>query len=448
MSKIDQENIQRATLSLAIINADALSVKDLMRECEVYNIATSHFTELKELVASIQGNPNAIPDIVLIEQASPKAYDDLPAFNESIREHLTVSRKRPLQLSYSDDQTLEAKLVAAKAKVDAFLEKPIKCHQLVEKLDEMIFTHNEDPLRIMIVDDTLSSCTVIATILEDAGMNTLVILNPKHAFSMLDVFQPDLVLIDLYMPEISGSELARAIRYYPKYDYLSLVFISSEEDVTKQMEALESGADDFLIKSIPATALAVSIEAKAKRSRYFGSQNVKDNLTGLYHYNYCYDRLFHRMERAQRNNLPLAVAFLSVDNFKQINDHYGHTIGDAVLRVIAHILQHRLRKSDIIGRNIGVGFFIIMPDTSEQAAFAILDNLRDNFSRVQHECQLDGSSPEPPKQTPSFKSTLSASIACFPKYKTVNDLISAAESGLTSSSPGDMSETCNKVTLA
>jgi diguanylate cyclase (GGDEF)-like protein len=207
--------------------------------------------------------------------------------------------------------------------------------------------------------------------------------NPMNIMKVLAEYKPDLILMDIYMPECTGLELAKVIRQEAAYINLPIVFLSTETNVDKQYEALRLGGDDFLQKPIQDEHLVSSIISKAQRSRQLGSIIMRDSLTGLLKHSKIKELLQIELLRARRQKLPLAFAMIDIDHFKQINDNYGHMTGDCILHNFARSLQQNLRKTDIIGRYGGEEFAIIFPDTSGLEAIQILDKLRISFAQTE-----------------------------------------------------------------
>ncbi len=237
--------------------------------------------------------------------------------------------------------------------------------------------------------------------------------------SALVDFQPDLILMDIYMPECSGVELAKIIRHMESFVTVPIVFLSGEQDVEKQLDAMSLGGDDFLLKPVEPEYLVRSVRIRAKRSRVLRQLTVRDGLTGLLNHTAIEEHLMKETERAQRQDLRIAFAMIDLDHFKRVNDTYGHLVGDRVLRSLARVLQQRLRKTDIIGRYGGEEFAVILLDTDSTHAARILDTVRENFAQIKHRVGYE-----------TFTVTFSCGVAMFPEYPTFFELHDAADKAL------------------
>lgn len=145
----------------------------------------------------------------------------------------------------------------------------------------------------------------------------------------------------------------------------------------------------------------------------------RDGLTGLYSHSRIIEHLEMAVVRADRHHGRLAVAMLDIDGFKQVNDSYGHLVGDQLLKALAYLLRQRLRLSDVLGRFGGDEYLIVMPDTDGKGAHQKMDDIRRNFAAIEHDTGRG-----------SFSVTLSCGVAEFPVALTANELIAAADAAL------------------
>lgn len=301
----------------------------------------------------------------------------------------------------------------------AFLTRPIEWDYLVDTLNHQFEREHADPYRVLIVDDDGATAAYFSAILSTAGMKVKVITNPLEIISQVSEYSPDLILLDLYMPECSGHALARVIRQTRSFDSIPIVFLSSEEDTEKQFFSLQQGADEFITKSVKPWQIVATINARIMRARKLRTLIATDSLTGLLNREHLQHRLNVELSRATRLNLPLSIAMIDIDYFKSVNDEYGHIAGDKVLRFISKLLKHRLRSSDSIGRYGGEEFIVILPDTDDDAAYNILSNIKSAYSKYEHQTNDE-----------SFSSTFSCGIADFPIINSSEPLISAADKAL------------------
>ena len=215
-------------------------------------------------------------------------------------------------------------------------------------------------------------------------MSVNIVTDPLEIMQPLIEFDPDLVLLDLYMPQCNGLELAQIIRQLDKFVGTPIVFLSSEANLDKQLHAMSLGADDFLVKPIAPQHLILTLANRIHRHRVLCSLMVRDSLTGLLNHTAIKEQLNLDMARARRTNTPLSCAMIDIDHFKRVNDTYGHATGDRVLKNIARLLRQRLRETDVVGRYGGEEFTVIMSATDAAAAATVMNDIREDFSRLAH----------------------------------------------------------------
>jgi diguanylate cyclase (GGDEF)-like protein len=179
-------------------------------------------------------------------------------------------------------------------------------------------------------------------------------------------------------------ELAGVIRQQRYLDNIPLLFITSEKQRPRHLDAHDIGVDGFLIKPVPADVLAMTVMARARRHRRLAGHITTDGLTGLLNHSQLLSQLDMELVRTRRQQEVLSFVQLNIDHFKDINDTHGHPIGDQVLRTLARILRERLRRSDIIGRLGGDEFGVIMPATEPGQAKVLIEELAAAFHRVAH----------------------------------------------------------------
>jgi diguanylate cyclase (GGDEF)-like protein len=215
-------------------------------------------------------------------------------------------------------------------------------------------------------------------------MAVKVVNNPMKVMESLREFSPDLILMDIYMPECNGMELAGVVRQLEAFVSIPIVYLSAEKDMDKQLSAMSLGGDDFLTKPIKPEHLVSSVTSRIQRSRLLRSFMVRDSLTGLLNHTAIKDQLEREVGRAKREKMPLTYAMVDIDHFKQVNDTYGHPVGDRVIKSLSRLLKQRLRETDVVGRYGGEEFAVIMSNTDSHAAFKVMDELREAFSRLKH----------------------------------------------------------------
>jgi len=322
-----------------------------------------------------------------------------------------------LVISTVEDFSMRLRVVRAGCM--AFFTYPVDISPLVGTLDDISNPNTNSPFRILVIEDAISQASYYAMHLEKIGMETRIITDPTRFLQPLLEFNPDLILLDLYFPACTGSELAQVIRQMENYVTVPIVFLSSETDKERQLAAMFMGGDDFLIKPIKPEHLIAAITSRIERYRKLRNLMVYDGLTSLLNHTTIKEWLVKEILRAERDKLPLAYAMIDLDHFKDVNDRHGHANGDRVLKSLARLLKQRLRRSDLIGRYGGEEFAVILPNTTTVEAVSVMDKLREGFSKLRHQ----GS--EGP-----FSVTFSCGVAAYPEHKGPAALNQAADKAL------------------
>lgn len=311
------------------------------------------------------------------------------------------------------------RLSVAKAGGYMYLVKPVNLGLLVDKLDELCHLKTLDPYRVLIIDQSKESAQYHAEILNGLGMAVELVNKPLVVLSVLEEFNPDLILMDVVMSDCSGSELAKVIRQQERYVGVPIIFLSETLSLDAQLTAKRAGGDDFIAKPIDPVHLAVAVTSSVRKSRTIRSLMFKDSLTGLLNHTATIERLTTEISRAQRLGSHLVFAMLDIDRFKSVNDNYGHPVGDRVIKSISRTLQQRLRRTDVVGRYGGEEFGVILLDTDTEYAKNILDEIRKIFSEIEHDAGLE-----------KFRVTFSCGIADYPRFADMNSLLEAADIAL------------------
>lgn len=362
--------------------------------------------------------------ISAIKQDLPFAlYIDLDYLKEDQASQLIQIRKEKAAivpvLCVSDKNDLPPRLKAIRIGSQFFLQKPVDAFYLSKILDSLCDNSNEESYRILIVDDSQTLAEYYALILKNAGMTTKFITNPLSLLNAIDEFQPDLILMDIYMPNCTGLELAAVLRQEARYMRIPIIFLSTEENRFKQLSALNIGGDDFLTKPVLPRHLIETVRSRAKRASSLNYFMIRDSLTGLLNHTNILQRLEVELARASRQGFSVSFVMLDIDHFKKVNDNHGHPMGDKVLKNLSSLLLSSLRKTDIVGRYGGEEFAIIMPNTEGAACLIIMNTLREKFERLVHNINSH-----------SFHATFSAGIANFPPLSEAKSLIASADKAL------------------
>jgi diguanylate cyclase (GGDEF)-like protein len=302
--------------------------------------------------------------------------------SEGIEQVLQIQKQQPVPIQLFcivPNADLQPRLQAIRAGCNAFFQKPVDIFSLTQVLNQKCSIGTES-YRILIIDDSESLASYYSLILSQAGMVTETISNPMLLLKVLEDFQPDLLLMDIYMPECTGLELASVLRQESRYTKVPIIFLSTEDDKRKQLSAMSLGGDDFLTKPISPQHLISAVRSRSKRAGALNYFMTTDSLTGLLNHSSILKRLDIELIHARQKNIPLSFVMIDIDHFKKINDTYGHPVGDIVIKKLATLLLVRLRSQDIVGRYGGEEFAVILPGASKEKSSEICNELLKQFS--------------------------------------------------------------------
>lgn len=202
---------------------------------------------------------------------------------------------------------------------------------------------------IMMVDDEPILMAVIQELLNEAGYNNFkAVKDSTQALDKLEEYRPDVLLLDLVMPEVDGFEILRSVRSNADTRHLPVIVLTSSSDAATKLKALELGATDFLAKPVDSSELVLRLRNTLTVKAYQDQLAYYDTLTGLPNRTLFMDRLKWALQHADRTRKSAAILNINLDRFKNINDTLGPRIGDALLAQIASRLTDCIRMDAYI----------------------------------------------------------------------------------------------------
>jgi diguanylate cyclase (GGDEF)-like protein len=202
---------------------------------------------------------------------------------------------------------------------------------------------------------------------------------------------PPLAILDWMMPRMDGVEVCRKVRQRGQEPYIYLLLLTTKGRKENIIEGLDAGADDYLTKPFDPHELQVrlrtgkriiTLQAELIDAREaLRVQAMHDSLTGVWNRRAILEVLGNELARSRREGLPVAIAIADLDNFKRINDRYGHVAGDMALCEAVSRMRAQLRPYDAIGRYGGEEFLMILPGCTSHDAFKLAERLRIGMSQ-------------------------------------------------------------------
>jgi two-component system cell cycle response regulator len=239
---------------------------------------------------------------------------------------------------------------------------------------------------VLIVEDSRTHLDNYTRALNRRGYDATGVLSADAAKLEIVNRLPDIILLDIFMPGVSGFELLEDIRRDPRTHATPVILISGLTDTKHVVEGLQRGANDYVAKPVVMPILTARMEALLRASALVRNLEVQtellgklaafDELTGVYNRRSLFHSLETELSRSQRYCRALSVIMVDLDHFKNVNDSYGHPAGDAVLRDVAQAMQMSLRTMDVVCRFGGEEFCAILPETNMIGAIRAAERVR------------------------------------------------------------------------
>jgi DNA-binding response OmpR family regulator len=221
--------------------------------------------ELSELLLCMS------PQVLLVDASRMADLIDVGTARRDAQKR-TQHRQRIQMVAMAAKDDLPSRLVAHRAGVDVLLFPPFEANEVLRQLEAMLSPAAEETIRVLIVEDDRAQALFAQSVLTNAGMQAQVEADPMHLLETLKSLHPDLVLMDLHMPDANGVELTALIREHPAFTRTPIVFLSGESDPEARFAAINAGGDDFLTKPIRPKHLIDTVKNRVRRVRSIGRQ--------------------------------------------------------------------------------------------------------------------------------------------------------------------------------
>lgn len=211
-------------------------------------------------------------------------------------------------------------------------------------------TTSLDQAIIMMVDDEITTMEVMQAYLEDAGYQHFVLLEESsRALVELEAHRPDILLLDLVMPEVTGFEILQQVRAHAQLKHLPVIILTSSSDAETKLQALDQGATDFLAKPVDSSELLLRVRNTLAAKAYQNQLAYYDALTKLPNRNLFLDRLGWFLQRAEHYKENLVLLHITLNQFKRVSNTFGPRIADHIITQIAERMNFCIRRSDALG---------------------------------------------------------------------------------------------------
>jgi diguanylate cyclase (GGDEF)-like protein len=285
-----------------------------------------------------------------------------------------------------------------------FVSKSLPAPQAIDQTLALIERASAPTATLLAVDDDAAVLDAVQALLAPHGIRVVTLSDPLRFWSELDRVRPDVILLDVDMPGVTGIELCRVLRNDARWATVPVLVLTARRDRDSIEQLFAAGADDHLGKPVIGSELITRVRNRVERLALHRALEEQDSLTGVQNRQASTQGLERLLRLATRYEQPLALASIDLDRFKQVNDRHGHAAGDAVLRRFGTLLREAFRGEDIVGRWGGEEFVVGMYGMTGANA---RERLGDLLEAMQRECfELAGGA--------SFSVAFSAGVACYP----------------------------------
>ena len=352
---------------------------ELVPSLEYLGHSVLTFMHADDLLAELEKAP---PQVLIFDiQLLPSMRQIIEIINhnkKSNKQHTYL-----ICLSHSNDAKLS--LQATRCGAQAFYVQPFDIDHICQKITQLAVPHDDRPYRVVVVDDDPAQADYSASVLKKAAFEVISLTQPLDVLDVLYDFKPDLILMDIYMPDANGIELTTAIRTHSEFVATPIVFLSGEQNSDKQLDALCIGGDDFIAKPIRPKHLITNITNRIRRYRELHPQSdnpVRVNANSyaeppgssdqiatnsLFTQDQLFDQLFKLVSGELADNYCTGFIHFEVGNTEELRESIGRRNADKLINAAGgFIIEHKEQK-DIVAKSGDAVFAILMRRTNKSA---------------------------------------------------------------------------------
>jgi diguanylate cyclase (GGDEF)-like protein len=305
----------------------------------------------------------------------------------------------------SVDGRMDTRVSALEAGGSKFFDKPISEESFRDLVQHFLRLSESRQGRVLIVDDDREVTDAFAVQLRAAGYVVDTLTSADALVDKLEEGRPDVLLLDVNLPRVSGIDVCRALRMSERWELLPILIVTSDLATETRIRAFRAGASDVITKPVLPEELLARVRVQQERIRLLRERADKDPLSGLMLRRAFTDAAQRSLASSMRDKKPLSLVLFDIDHFKLTNDKHGHLVGDQVIAGFGELLRRRFRVDDLRARWGGEEFVLVFAGQNADFAMRSAERLLREFS----ELRFTGEDKEP------FSVTFTAGVASFPE---------------------------------
>jgi len=240
---------------------------------------------------------------------------------------------------------------------------------------------------VLLVDDISKNLQILGTVLKSEDLTVAFATNGKKAIEYVQKKLPDLILLDIMMPEMDGYEVCKHLKEDTKTMHIPIIFITAMSDADDEYRGFELGGADYITKPFNPKLVRARVESQLRLKRKTDLLEKLSSIDGLTEipnrrrFDEAVDNEWSRSRRAQSN---ISLVLIDIDFFKQYNDRYGHAAGDKCLQKVAKTLSNTVRRpADFVARYGGEEFVVILPEIDHESALLMANKLKESIFQLE-----------------------------------------------------------------